>query len=121
MSTPVWPDTLPRCIRPDAPFNEQPVAQRVSFPSDIGPPIERAKSSIRVRSIDVSWLMTPDQVRFLEDFVFDTLGQATSEFLFLHPRTLTMVRARFEGDPPYRSERIMRGKFSVAATLMVIG
>lgn len=119
MMTPIWPATLPKC--PLRGFDETPRMQKVSFQSSTGPDIERPKGTMRMAEIPVTLRMKREQIPLFQDFVFDTLGQASLPFYTVHPRTHTQVKCKLTGDPVYRISQVNQQTYNVDFTLLVIG
>lgn len=115
-----WPSTLP-----DAPlfdgYSEQPRMARATFESDVGPPIQRPRGTIRLNEIGCAMVMTSEQLGTFEDFVFADLGQATLPFLIDHPRLEDEVKVRLIGEPPYSTDLLAPGYWRVSFTMLVIG
>lgn len=86
----VWPLGLPQA--PDRGFTESKGLNVLRTPMDAGPAKMR-KRSVRPDTMNVSYLLTTNQVSTLETFVFTTL-QGTYRFGWPHPRTNVQVEAR---------------------------
>lgn len=82
-------------------YSEQPRMPNASFESDTGLPIERPKGTVKLVDLNISVILTPEQVETWEDFVQTDLEQATGDFYMLHPRRQVQVRVRLRGRPPY--------------------
>jgi hypothetical protein len=128
---PIWPGSLPTLVLQDN-YAEAPRMTNVEFASDTGPPIERPKGTVRLTDLTLSTIMTDDQVRTFDSFVFNDLAQATSSFFWLHPRRQEQVKVRFKGRPPYTITNltpsytvspgnVVQGNWKIDFTLTVIG
>lgn len=91
MATPyTWPISLPQQV--DRGFTETIGVNILRTPMDAGPAKQRRRT-IRPEILNVSFLMTTEQVATLEDFVLNTL-QGVFRFSFIHPRKQVQVETR---------------------------
>jgi hypothetical protein len=119
MSDPIyWPSSLPDYVLTDG-YGEQPVAQKASFQSEVGPPIERARGTMRIIRLDATWLMSAEQVTQFENFVIDTLSQGTADFFWTRPRTGEVKTAHIVSDSLYSVTPVSGLWFHVSTTLML--
>lgn len=116
----IWPTSLPDYVLPDN-YGEQPRWSKASFPSDVGPSIDRPRGTLRMSEVSCSTVMSLAQVETFETFVFEDIAQATLPFLITHPRRDIQVTAKIVGDPPYRLAEIGPDNWSVSFQLLVIG
>ena len=120
MATPyTWPISLPQQV--DRGFTEVVGVNVLRTPMDAGPAKLRRRGA-RPDSLNVSFLMTTEQVAILEDFVLNTL-QGVSRFSFIHPRKQVQVETRIvpTGEGQYFSVGYKApGFWTVAIQLEVI-
>lgn len=86
----VWPSTLPQT--PQKGFSETGGVNVLSTPMDAGIAKRRYRGKI-ANSMQVTFLMTTQQVATLENFVANTI-KGTARFGFTHPRLKTVVEVR---------------------------
>ena len=116
MSAIFWPSALPLLVDGGG-DGEQPVLQNASFQSEVGLPIERPTTTLRMIDVTSVWDMNADQVAIFEDFVFDDLGKGSLDFFWRRPRTGEIVTARLTGDPKYSIAPISSIWWRVSATI----
>ena len=90
MATYTWPLALPQV--PQKSFNEELGLNIIRTPVDMGPAKMRRRS-LRPDVLNVSFLMTTDQVEILDQFINNTL-MGTIRFNFMHPRKNVEVEVR---------------------------
>lgn len=116
----LWPASLPDYVLPEN-YDERPRWSKASFPSDVGPNIERPRGTLRMSEVVCSTVMSGEQVETFESFVFGDIAQATLPFLIMHPRRRRQVTAKIVGDPPYRLAELGPDNWGVSFNLLVIG
>lgn len=98
MAIPTWPVTLPEY--PQKGFTSNRGISVLRTPMDKGPAKQRFKSK-KLEVLNLTFIMTKDQVATLKTFTEDTL-YGTKRFNFKHPVTASTVEARIvpegEGD-----------------------
>lgn len=99
MSAVFWPDTVNQFMDRGS-FNEQPERNVVSFQPDVGPPIERRRSSIATTMLSGSGRGTRAEWDSLVAFYKDTLNDGIDPFVRLHPDTNVPIVCKFTGDAP---------------------
>lgn len=125
MTSILWPSSIPSAPKVGT-YSEVPRVYKSKFESEVGPPIERRTSTIKISDVKYSIVMSDDQLEQFERFVLDTLQQGVLKFYMTHPRTLTQVAAKFDDDPfgvswlapAYGS---VPGYWEVSINLMVFG
>lgn len=114
----VWPPSLPS---PQKGFTESIGALVIRTPMDSGPAKMR-KIGKRPQQLNVSFMLTTEQVATLEDFVLNTL-QATARFGFTHPRTGVVEEVRIvpQGEGAlYNVTYVAPGYYTVTLQLEVL-
>jgi len=86
----VWPASLPQ--NPEKGFSETGGVLALRTPTDQGPAKMRYRGA-KSQMLNLSFLMTTDQVATLETFVKTTI-KGTARFGFPHPRLATVVETR---------------------------
>jgi hypothetical protein len=86
----IWPASLPQS--PQKGFTETGGVLVIRSPMDAGPAKQRRRGS-RPQTMQLSFIMSTQQVATLESFVKDTI-RGTSRFGFTHPRTQAIVETR---------------------------
>jgi hypothetical protein len=85
-----WPASLPQS--PQKGFVETGGVLVIRSPMDAGPAKQRRRGS-RPQTMQLTFIMSTQQVSTLEVFVKDTI-RGTSRFGFTHPRTKTIAEVR---------------------------
>lgn len=121
MAADPWPAGLPQYILVDG-FSEELVDDgRLSYQPDIGPPIERLRTTANPREQDVSVHLTTSQIDILRTFVRDTLLRGTLPFLFPAATEAGTYLVKFKkGGMPKIAQALGGGHFSVVMTLMIL-
>ena len=96
----LWPTSLPASPLL-AGYSEQPRVGKVSFPTEVGPPIERPQHTVRLDTAQVTMDLTDEQLDLFKDFFWTEIGQGTAQFLIPHPRTQEQVVAKIIGQDGY--------------------
>jgi hypothetical protein len=92
MTNAIWPTSLPQC--PTYEGNGESLRRpRVSFESEVGPPISRKRSTVKMSRMPINMVMTQEQVLTFEDFYDNVIGSGANSFMFPHPRLQTQVQA----------------------------
>lgn len=86
----VWPTTLPQ--NPQKGFSESSGVLILRTPMDAGPAKLRRRGA-KPRILNLTFIMTSDQVATLENFVKNTI-KGTARFGFTNPRTQTTEEVR---------------------------
>lgn len=83
---PTWPVSIPQ--KPvKGSWSRQPQTNVVGFMPDVGPPIQRRRSSVKTFSASGSFVMTQTQVNTFETFFQDDLEDGSLSFDWDHPET----------------------------------
>lgn len=115
----VWPPTLPQS--PQKGFTESIGALILRTPMDAGPAKERYRGR-RPDELQVSFVMTTQQVSDLEGWVVNTL-RGTARFGFPHPRKNTVVEARIvpSGDGEiFKTAYLAPGYWNISLKLEIL-
>ena len=98
----VWPNTLPGSPLLD---NFREIAPKTSIRTDMeqGPAKVRQRTTAAIRMLQLTYLMSKDQVAILETFYLATLQGGSGSFSFVHPRSNATVSCRFIRPPEYGS------------------
>ena len=123
-----WPGTLPDFILVDG-YGERPLMPRASFPTDVGPPIERPRGTYRMRECACQTILNAKQIETFEEWVIRDLGQGVVPFIGNHPRTGKQVTMKFRADEngqvyslaPRGSFTAGERDYTVSFTLLVLG
>lgn len=86
----VWPSTLPQT--PQKGFSETGGVLILRTPMDAGPAKMRRRGP-KPRTLNLSFLMTTEQVSILENFINNTI-RGTARFGFTNPRTYAIEEVR---------------------------
>lgn len=98
--TAAWPASLP--LRVDRhPYQEVPQPATVLFRPEVGPPIGRRRSTVRLSIVPFAFVMTTAQVATFETFVAGDLAGGVLPFTIRHPRTDATVTATLIDETPY--------------------
>jgi hypothetical protein len=115
----VWPITLPQT--PQKGYTEDSGFILIKTPMDAGPGKIRRRGK-RPGVLNMSFIMTTDEVGFLESFVEDVI-KGTARFGFPHPRTLTTVGVRIvpQGEGIlYNMSYLAPGYYTISLQLEVL-
>lgn len=115
----VWPPTLPQVVEKG--FTESIGLNILRTPMDSGPAKTRIRS-LKPSNLNVSFLLTTEQVSILEDFVLNTI-KGVARFGFPHPRRLIQVETRIVPSAEgvyYTSAYRAPGYYSVALQLEIL-
>ena len=115
----VWPATLPQVVQKGYTETGGVLVLRTSM--DAGPAKQRRRGA-RTQTLQVSFLMTTDQVTALKTFVEDTL-RGTSRFGFTHPRTNEVVEVRIvpqQDGAMYSVQYVAPNYYTVPITLEIL-
>jgi len=117
----LWPPALPQV--PQKGYTETGGANIMSTPMDAGPAKRRYRGK-RAQILNVSFLMTTEEIADLEEFVLGPAAiRGVSRFGFPHPRTGQTVEVRIlpEGEGNlYNTSYTAPGYFTVTLTLEVL-
>lgn len=98
--TAAWPASLP--LRVDRhPYQEAPQPATVLFRPEVGPPIGRRRSTVRLSIATFAFVMTTAQVATFETFVANDLAGGVLPFTIRHPRTDATVTVTLIDETPY--------------------
>lgn len=96
MAIPTWPATLP--LQPLVDGYEETWFSQTEFKTpDSGAPMVRRKQVLSIRAFKVKFVLTEEQVNFLDEFIYKTLEGGALRFSFTHPRTKEDVEMSFYG------------------------
>lgn len=115
----VWPPALPQS--PQKGFTESIGALIIRTPMDAGPAKERYRGR-RPDELQVSFIMTTQQVSTLETWIVNTL-RGTARFGFPHPRKATVVEARIvpSGDGEiFKTAYLAPGYWNISLKLEIL-
>lgn len=115
----VWPPGLPQ--NPEKGFTESVGVSVLRTPMEAGPAKMRKRFK-RPGILNVSYLLSTDQVALLETFVFTTL-QGVFRFNFTHPRTTQLVEVRIvpgQDGTYYAVNYVAPGYWKVALQLEIL-
>lgn len=93
-----WPAAVPTECSVGG-YSEQSIRNVASFQPDVGPSIDRRRSSVASTDVDFSTMLTTAELTDLLDWYRDTLLDGVLPFTRAHPRTLTTVVMRFKSAP----------------------
>ena len=96
MAIPTWPTTLPLQPLVDG-YEESWFSQTEYKTPDSGAPMVRRRQRLSIRAFKVQFVLTEEQVNYLDDFIYNTLEGGTLRFSFVHPRTKEIVEMSFYG------------------------
>lgn len=96
MPIPTWPTTLPLQPLVDG-YEESWYAQTVYKTPDSGAPMVRRKQILSIRAFKVKFVLNEEQVKILDDFIYNILEGGALRFSFTHPRTKEDVEMSFYG------------------------
>lgn len=96
MPIPTWPTTLPLQPLVDG-YEESWYSQTVYKTPDSGAPMVRRKQILSIRAIKVKFVLDEEQVKILDDFIYNVLEGGALRFSFTHPRTKENVEMSFYG------------------------
>lgn len=86
MTVELWPATLPK--QPQKGYSESIGANIIRSPMDAGPAKQRRRSA-KPAELDVSWILTTQQLADLDLFIETKIGNGVNRFKFPHPRIST--------------------------------
>ena len=114
----VWPVSLPQ--KPQRGFTETFKRQTLVTPMDSGLSKRRTRS-LGHSVLNVTYLLTKDQVEILNTFIHTTL-QVTKRFGYLHPvlETMKEVRLLVESDELYTISYAAHDYYTVSLSLEVL-
>lgn len=116
---PIYPASLPQDPLFSG-YGETPMIPKVSFPSEVGAPIERPRGTVRMQKISCSLDMDEQQLRTWEDFVWYDLQKATKFFHITHPRLQRQVKMKLSGEDLYNVKPMgMPGYWEVSVQFLV--
>lgn len=95
MALPTWPVSLPQ--RPlVASYNEEYPTLAVSVVTGNKTKLMRRASTRAQDKIAMTFVLSPKQVGYFEQFYYDTLAGGTLRFNFTHPRKLTEIEVSID-------------------------
>ena len=115
----VWPASLPQ--NPQKGFSETGGVLVLRTPTDSGPAKQRRRGKSPA-NMQVTFMMTTEQVATFESFVEDTL-RGTARYGFKHPRTSVMVEVRIvpqSGGTMYTTTYLAPGYWTVSFQLEIL-
>jgi hypothetical protein len=95
-----WPDTLPQHPLRDG-FSRAPQPNIISFGTEVGEGKRRRRSTARLQSWTLSFMMTAAEVAIFELFYQDDLGDGVLPFDWVYPMTGATWRFWFDVQQPY--------------------
>lgn len=95
-----WPSTLPQLPLAGG-FSESPPDTTVRTKMDAGPAKVRRRFTANVRPFKVSFLMTSEQIGYLDTFYVTTTVGGSASFTWVSPRTGSTKSFRFISPPEY--------------------
>lgn len=98
MTVPSWPGTVNQGVNQDS-FSEAPEQNKIAFQPEVGPPMERRRTSVSSNAFSFTSRCTSDEYDALVDFYWDTLLDGTLSFTRNHPRTGISATFRFTDVP----------------------
>lgn len=96
--TAAWPGTVNQIVNQDS-FNEAPERNVISFQPEVGPPIERRRTSISSNVFAFTQWYTSTEYDALVDFYRTTLLDGVLTFTRNHPRTGVSATFKFTDVP----------------------
>lgn len=100
--TAAWPGTVNQIVNPDS-FSEAPEQNKASFQPEVGPPIERRRTSISSDVFAFTQWYTSAEYDDLVDFYRTTLIDGVLTFTRNHPRTGVSATFKFTDVPKISS------------------
>lgn len=105
-----WPGGLPTKPLEDG-YQERFRTMGIRSTNDAGPAKQRRRFTAAVRTIQLTFKLTPAQVETLDAFWETGTGGGTLPFTWVHPRTQAAVTMRFIADQPPLVQPRNRGMF----------
>lgn len=94
-----WPAEVPQAAQVSG-YSEEPQRNVASFPTDVGPPIARRRSSVATTRLGyTSMPLTAAEAAALMMFYTTTLKDGVLPFTRMHPRTEDSITAQFVAAP----------------------
>ena len=120
MAFDVWPTSLPQ-----SGFNGvegSPQNNVVEFKPDVGPPIDRRRSSRINTSYPVTiGPLTLDQFKTFKEFFHNVLYDGTLAFTWVDPATSEASTVKIvQAEPPYKSKRVQTDNWEVSFSMMTL-
>ena len=115
----IWPANIPQS--PQKGYTESSGVLLVRSPMDSGPAKQRYRGK-KPSTMQLSFIMTTQQVGYLETFVMNTI-KGVARFGFPHPRTTQVVEARILSQSEgvlYNTTYIAPGYWSVSMQLEIL-
>lgn len=112
-----WPVDVPQDASVSG-YGESPSRNVASFAPDVGPPIDRRRSSVATSEISCSFIFDDDQTNSLMAFYRDTIKDGTLPFTRTHPRTGDGAVMKFKDAP--KISALGGGWFNVSMSFYVL-
>ncbi|HYD17056.1 MAG TPA: hypothetical protein VEF76_01090 [Patescibacteria group bacterium] len=114
---PIWPETLPQSPLSEG-FREMPPDVLARSEMDTGPAKLRPRTSAGCAKLEVTYILSREEVEMLSDFYNEELMWGALAFSFPHPRLEEPADCRFRQPPSYTA--INGDFFKVACQLEVL-
>ena len=98
MSVAVWPASLPTLIPTDG-YSDEVERNVISFQPEVGPPLERRRSSVSTNLVSYPVNVTLDEFETLKDFYRDDLKDGVLPFTRDDPITEVQTTYKFAAPP----------------------
>ncbi|WP_296584218.1 hypothetical protein [Xanthobacter sp.] len=116
MAFPAWPAELP-CQPEQGSWTEAPNTNSASFAPDVGPTIDRRRSTMFTLANTCSFVFTRAEYCTFRDWYRDDLKSGTLAFTFAHPMTGELSRWKFDPKPGWSLAGMTNRKVRVAVQL----
>lgn len=112
-----WPGHINQRVM-EGSYTEQPERNVASFAPEVGPPLERRRSSVTTELVSFTGSGTLDEWRALKDFYRITLGDGVASFVRTNPVTGGLSTYRFRSEPRLTRTFGSNGFWSIELRLM---